>query len=60
MKAIRMHERGGPENLVYEDVPNPVPSRDEGLVRVYACSVTPTELSWSAAGRSSYYRWSEP
>lgn len=48
MKAIRMHVRGGPERLVYEEVPKPVPSAGEALVRVYACGVTPAELSWSS------------
>jgi NADPH:quinone reductase-like Zn-dependent oxidoreductase len=48
MKALRMHERGGPEKLIYEDIPKPVPSGDEALVRVKACGVTPTELSWSS------------
>jgi NADPH:quinone reductase-like Zn-dependent oxidoreductase len=51
MKAIRMHVRGGPESLVYEDVPKPIPSAGEALVRVYACGVTPTELSWSSTER---------
>jgi NADPH:quinone reductase-like Zn-dependent oxidoreductase len=51
MKAIRMHVRGGPEKLVYEDIPKPAPSADEALVRVYACGVTPTELSWSSTER---------
>jgi NADPH:quinone reductase-like Zn-dependent oxidoreductase len=51
MKAIRMHVRGGPEKLVYEDVPKPVPLSGEALVRVYACGVTPTELSWSSTER---------
>jgi hypothetical protein len=27
MKAIRIHERGGPEQLIYEDAPKPVPGR---------------------------------
>ena len=48
MKAIRMHVRGGPEKLVYEDIPKPVPSAGEAPFRVYACGVTPTELSWSS------------
>jgi NADPH:quinone reductase-like Zn-dependent oxidoreductase len=51
MKAIRMHVRGGPEKLVYEDIPKPVPSAGEVLVRVYACGVTPTELFWSSTER---------
>jgi NADPH:quinone reductase-like Zn-dependent oxidoreductase len=46
MKAIRLHARGGPENLVYEDPPKPAPAADEALVRVYATSITRTELTW--------------
>jgi NADPH:quinone reductase-like Zn-dependent oxidoreductase len=49
MKAVRIHGRGGPEQLVYEDAPNPIPQRGEALVRVMAAGVTPTELSWSSA-----------
>lgn len=47
MKAIRLHARGGPESLVFEDAPIPVPSEGEALVRVYAAAVTPTELLWA-------------
>ena len=46
MKAIRMHGRGGPERLVYEDVPQPHPGQGEVLVRVYAAGVIATELKW--------------
>ena len=46
MKAIRIHERGGPEVLRYEDVPRPSPSDREVLVRVHAAGVTPGELEW--------------
>ena len=49
MKAVRIHGRGGPEQLVYEDAPNPIPQRGEALVRAMAAGVTPTELSWSSA-----------
>ena len=28
MKAIRIHERGGPEKLIYEDAPKPVRGRE--------------------------------
>lgn len=34
MKAIRLHELGGPENLVYEDVPEPEPGPGEVVVRL--------------------------
>src|SRR6266704_479448 len=46
MKAIRIHGRGGPEHLVYEDVPQPHPDPEEVLVRVYATGVIATELKW--------------
>lgn len=49
MKAIRLHRRGGPEQLIYEDAPKPSSLQPgDALVRVYACAITPTELSWSA------------
>lgn len=43
MKAIVMHEFGGPEVLRLEDIPNPVPAADEVLVKVYATSVNPVD-----------------
>jgi NADPH:quinone reductase len=39
MKAIRVHETGGPEKLVYEDVPNPAPGPGQALVKVHAIGV---------------------
>ncbi len=39
MKAIRLHAHGGPEVLVYEDVPDPVPGPGQVLIRVEAASV---------------------
>src|SRR5215470_9302080 len=46
MKAIRLHGRGGPEHLVYEDAPRPRPGAGEVLVRVYATGVIANELKW--------------
>ncbi len=43
MRAIRVHEFGGPEVLTLEDVPEPVPGRGEVLVRVEAAGVNPVE-----------------
>jgi NADPH:quinone reductase-like Zn-dependent oxidoreductase len=48
MKAIRMHTRGGPEELVYEDAPVPEMGPGDALVRVRAAGVTPTEFSWNS------------
>jgi zinc-binding alcohol dehydrogenase/oxidoreductase len=39
MKAIRLHEIGGPENLVYEDVPEPEPGTGEIVVRLSAAAL---------------------
>jgi NADPH:quinone reductase-like Zn-dependent oxidoreductase len=47
MKAIRLHTRGGPEALIYEEAPQPHPQAGEVLVRVHAAAVTPTELMWA-------------
>src|SRR5258708_17463543 len=41
MKAIVVHEYGGPEVLKYEDVPRPEPKDDQVLVRVIAAGVNP-------------------
>lgn len=46
MKAIRLHGRGGPDRLVYEDVPQPHPGPGEVLVRVKATAVIANELRW--------------
>ncbi len=47
MKAIRIHGRGGPEYLVYEDAPQPHPGPGEVLVRVSATGVIVNELRWN-------------
>ena len=52
MKAIRLHARGGPEQMVYEDAPLPAPAAGEALLRVYAAGITPTELTWSETYRT--------
>ena len=43
MKAIVVHEYGGPEVLKYEDAPQPTPRDDEILVRVIAAGVNPVD-----------------
>jgi len=53
MKAIRIHGRGGPERLVYEDAPQPHPGSGEVLVRVYASSIIATELTWAETYQTS-------
>ena len=46
MRALRAHSRGGPEVLVTEDAPVPVPGPGELLVAVHAAAVTSGELGW--------------
>ena len=43
MKAVRIHEYGGPEVLELEEAPMPKPASDEVLVKVYATSVNPVD-----------------
>lgn len=43
MKAVHIHEMGGPEVLQYEDVPRPEPGVQEVLVRVHAAGVNPVD-----------------
>src|SRR6266403_2235374 len=43
MKAIRIHNYGGPEALQYEDAPRPKPQAGEVLVRVHVAGVNPID-----------------
>jgi NADPH:quinone reductase-like Zn-dependent oxidoreductase len=46
MKAVRAHQRGGPEQLVVEVAPRPEPASQEVLVAVHSASITPDEFTW--------------
>ena len=46
MTALRAHRRGGPEVLVVERAPVPVPAAGEVLVAVHAAAITFDELTW--------------
>jgi NADPH:quinone reductase-like Zn-dependent oxidoreductase len=52
MKAIRIHEFGGPEVLRYEDVPDPQPRKDQVLVRIRACAMNHLDI-WVRKGLPS-------
>jgi len=43
MKAIVVHQYGGPEVLKYEDAPRPEPKENQILVRVIAAGVNPVD-----------------
>jgi NADPH:quinone reductase-like Zn-dependent oxidoreductase len=44
MKAVRLHEFGGPQVLHYEDAPRPIALAGDVLVRVHAASLNPPDL----------------
>jgi len=52
VKAIRIHEDGGPEVLRYEDVPDPEPSDGEVLVELRAASMNHLDV-WIRKGLPS-------
>ena len=43
MRAIRIHEFGGPDVLKDEEAPQPVPGADEVLIKVHASGVNPVD-----------------
>ena len=43
MKAIRVHQFGGPEVMKLEDVPDPKPAPGQVVVRVHATGVNPVD-----------------
>ena len=43
MKAIRIHEFGGPNVMKLDEIERPVPAADELLVKVYASGVNPVD-----------------
>ena len=55
MKAIVVHEYGGPEVLKFEVYPDPIPGPGEVLVRVAAASVNPLDLKRRAGLTNDYY-----
>ena len=45
MKAVVVHQNGGPEVLKFEDAPRPQPKDDEILIRVMAAAVNPVDVA---------------
>lgn len=44
MKAIRIHEHGGKDSLVIDDIPDPSPGPDEALIRMAATSINHLDI----------------
>ena len=59
MKAIRIHEEGGPEVLRYEEVPDPVPGPGEVLVELRAASLNHLDV-WLRRGLPSVAEAAHP
>jgi NADPH:quinone reductase-like Zn-dependent oxidoreductase len=55
MKAVVVHQYGGPEVLKFEDYPDPVPGAGEVLVRVAAASVNPIDYKRRAGLTKDFY-----
>ncbi|HZC28761.1 MAG TPA: zinc-binding dehydrogenase [Gaiellaceae bacterium] len=52
VKAVRIHEDGGPEVLRYEDAPDPLPAADDVLVELRAASLNHLDI-WIRKGLPS-------
>jgi len=55
MKAVVVHQYGGPEVLKFEEYPDPVPGPGEVLVRVAATSVNPLDYKRRAGLTRDFY-----
>ncbi len=53
MKAIRVHELGGPEVLKYEDTPSPAPAAGQALIDIQAVGVNFADVSARRGGPNS-------
>jgi NADPH:quinone reductase-like Zn-dependent oxidoreductase len=55
MRAVVLHEYGGPDKLKYEVVPDPVAGRGEVLVRVAATSVNPIDYKMRSGEAKEHF-----
>jgi NADPH:quinone reductase-like Zn-dependent oxidoreductase len=60
MKAIVVHQYGGPEVLKWEEYPDPVPGSGEVLVRIAAASVNPIDYKRRAGLTKDFYPMTFP
>jgi NADPH:quinone reductase-like Zn-dependent oxidoreductase len=55
MKAVVLHEYGGPGKLIYEDVPDPIAGEQQVLVRMTASSVNPIDLKLRSGAMKAFW-----
>jgi NADPH:quinone reductase-like Zn-dependent oxidoreductase len=55
MKAVVLHEYGGPDKLKYEDVPDAVAKEGQVLVRVAATSVNPIDYKMRSGAVKDFF-----
>lgn len=55
MKAVVLHEYGGPNKLKYEDFPDPQPGPGEVLVRVHAASLNPVDWKMRSGAAKDHF-----
>ncbi len=54
MKAVVVHQYGGPDVLKFEDYPDPVAGAGEVLVRIAAASINPVDLMQRSGATKEY------
>ena len=54
MQAVRAHDYGSPEVLVYEQAPRPQPKADEVLIRLKAAGVNPADWKMRAGAYKQF------
>src|SRR5260221_3465519 len=60
MKAIRIHQYGSSETLLYEDAPKPSVMENEVLIHVHATSVNPFDSAARAGYIAGWYKFEFP
>jgi NADPH:quinone reductase-like Zn-dependent oxidoreductase len=60
MKAIVLHEYGGPEVLRYEAAARPEPKEDEVLIRIMAASANPVDVAIRSGKYAQYFHTTLP
>ena len=60
MQAVRIHNYGGPDTLVFEEAPRPVAKDGEVLIHVHATTVNPFDCAVRAGYMAGWYTYGFP